>query len=223
MKILLIEDDIELAEWLMKALSQRYDFMTEWSEDGLVANKRLQTEEFDAIILDLGLPQMDGRSLLSAMRSRGDTTPALILTARDSLAERIESLHQGADDFLAKPFAIEELEARLVALVRRAHGKNAGTFASGPLSYHSAEQRFSLDGEPLELTPREHSMLRILLQHAGEPMSKQKIIDRMFSYDADIQLDAIEVIAHRLRKKLGEAVHIRTLRGLGYVLEVDAT
>jgi len=222
-KILLIEDDIELAEWLMKALSQRYDFMTEWSEDGLVANKRLQTEEFDAIILDLGLPQMDGRSLLSAMRSRGDTTPALILTARDSLAERIESLHQGADDFLAKPFAIEELEARLVALVRRAHGKNAGTFASGPLSYHSAEQRFSLDGEPLELTPREHSMLRILLQHAGEPMSKQKIIDRMFSYDADIQLDAIEVIAHRLRKKLGEAVHIRTLRGLGYVLEVDAT
>ncbi|RYG99343.1 MAG: response regulator [Alphaproteobacteria bacterium] len=223
MKILLIEDDIELAEWLMKALSQRYDFMTEWSEDGLVANKRLQTEEFDAIILDLGLPQMDGRSLLSAMRSRGDTTPALILTARDSLAERIESLHQGADDFLAKPFAIEELEARLVALVRRAHGKNAGTFASGPLSYHSAEQRFSLDGEPLELTPREHSMLRILLQHAGEPMSKQKIIDRMFSYDADIQLDAIEVIAHRLRKKLGEVVHIRTLRGLGYVLEVDAT
>nr|WP_274604916.1 response regulator [Rhizobium sp. CFBP 13726] len=219
----MIEDDIELAEWLMKALSQRYDFMTEWSEDGLVANKRLQTEEFDAIILDLGLPQMDGRSLLSAMRSRGDTTPALILTARDSLAERIESLHQGADDFLAKPFAIEELEARLVALVRRAHGKNAGTFASGPLSYHSAEQRFSLDGEPLELTPREHSMLRILLQHAGEPMSKQKIIDRMFSYDADIQLDAIEVIAHRLRKKLGEAVHIRTLRGLGYVLEVDAT
>ncbi|MBP2463650.1 MULTISPECIES: response regulator [unclassified Rhizobium] len=223
MKILLIEDDIELAEWLMKALSQRYDFMTEWSEDGLVADKRLQTEEFDAIILDLGLPQMNGRSLLSAMRSRGDTTPALILTARDSLAERIESLHQGADDFLAKPFAIEELEARLVALVRRAHGKNAGTFASGPLSYHSAEQRFSLDGEPLELTPREHSMLRILLQHAGEPMSKQKIIDRMFSYDADIRLDAIEVIAHRLRKKLGEAVHIRTLRGLGYVLEVDAT
>ncbi|MBP1859869.1 response regulator [Rhizobium herbae] len=223
MKILLIEDDMELAEWLMKALSQRYEFMTEWAEDGLVADKRLQMEEFDAIVLDLGLPEMDGRSLLSAMRSRGDTTPALILTARDSLAERIASLHQGADDFLAKPFAIEELEARLVALVRRAHGKNTGTFASGPLSYHSSEQRFSLDGMALELTPREHSMLRILLQHAGEPMSKQKIMDRMFSYDADIQLDAIEVIAHRLRKKLGDAVHIRTLRGLGYVLEVDPT
>lgn len=220
MKILLIEDDTELAEWLMKALA-RYKFMTEWSEDGAVANQRLQTEEFDAIILDLGLPEMDGRSLLSTMRARGDTTPTLILTARDSLAERIESLHQGADDFLAKPFAIEELEARLVALVRRAHGKNAGTFSSGPLSYHSSEQRFSLHGEPIELTPREHSMLRILLQHAGEPMSKQKIIDRMFSYDVDIQLDAVEVIAHRLRKKLGNAVHIRTLRGLGYVLEVD--
>lgn len=222
MKILLIEDDTELAEWLLKALA-RYNFMTEWSEDGAIANHRLQTEEFDAVILDLGLPEMDGRSLLSTMRARGDATPTLILTARDTLAERIESLHQGADDFLAKPFAVEELEARLVALVRRSHGKNAGTFSSGPLSYHSSEQRFSLQGEPLELTPREHSMLRILLQHAGEPMSKQKIIDRMFSYDVDIQLDAVEVIAHRLRKKLGDDVHIRTLRGLGYVLEVDPT
>lgn len=223
MKILLVEDDAELAEWLMKALSQRYDFMTDWAEDGVVAKQRLQTEEFDAIILDLGLPEMDGRSLLAHIRSRRDTTPALILTARDSLAERIESLHQGADDFLAKPFAIEELEARLVALVRRSHGKNVGTFSSGLLSYHSAEQRFSLGDQPLDLTPREHSMLRVLLQHAGEPMSKQKIVDRMFSYESDIQLDAIEVIAHRLRKKLGDAVHIRTLRGLGYVLEVEPT
>jgi two-component system, OmpR family, response regulator TctD len=219
LKILLVEDDAELAQWLIKALKQRYSFMIDWAEDGVVADGRLRAEEFDVVVLDLGLPAMDGRSVLSAMRARHDTTPALILTARDTLAERIDSLHEGADDFLAKPFAIEELEARLVALVRRSHGRNAGTFSCGELSYSSAEQKFSLQDGPIELTPREHSMLRILIQHAGEPMSKQKIMDRMFSYDADMHLEAIEVIAHRLRKKLSGTVQIRTLRWLGYVLE----
>jgi two-component system response regulator TctD len=219
MKILLVEDDTELALWLIKALNQRYDFIIDWAEDGRAADARLRNEEFDVVVLDLGLPLMDGRSVLAAIRGRGDATPTLILTARDTLTERIDSLHEGADDFLAKPFAIEELEARLVALVRRAHGRNAGTFACGDLAFSSVEQRFTLGGSPLELTPREHSMLRILMQHAGEPMSKQKIVDRMFSYDAEIQLEAIEVIAHRLRKKLSGSAQIKTLRGLGYVLE----
>lgn len=219
LKILLVEDDAELAQWLIKALNQRYEFIIEWAEDGRAADARLRNEEFDVVVLDLGLPVMDGRSVLAAMRGRQDTTPALILTARDTLTERTGSLHQGADDFLAKPFAIEELEARLVALVRRAHGRNAGTFTCGDLAFLSAEQRFTLGTSALELTPREHSMLRILIQHAGEPMSKQKIMDRMFSYDAEIHLEAIEVIAHRLRKKLSGSAQIRTLRGLGYVLE----
>lgn len=221
LKILLVEDDAELAQWLIKALKQRYEFMIDWADDGAVADSRLRQEEFDVVILDLGLPVMDGRSVLAAMRSRDDSTPTLILTARDTLTERIGSLHEGADDFLAKPFAIEELEARLVALVRRSHGRNAGTFSCGALAYSPSEQRFTLHNAPLELTPREHSMLRILIQHAGEPMSKQKIIDRMFSYDADIQLEAIEVIAHRLRKKLSGTVQITTLRGIGYVLEAS--
>ncbi len=219
MKILLVEDDTELAQWLIRALKQRYEFMIEWAEDGREADARLSYEEFDAVILDLGLPLMDGRSVLAAMRARGDVTPALILTARDSLSEKIASLHDGADDFLAKPFAIEELEARLVALVRRSHGRNAGTFSCGDLTFSSGEQRFSLSGTALELTPREHSMLRVLIQHAGEPMSKQKIMDRMFSYDCDIHLEALEVIAHRLRKKLTGSAQIKTIRGLGYVLE----
>lgn len=219
MKILLVEDDAELAQWLIKALNQRYNFIIDWSEDGREADARLRSEEFDVVILDLGLPIMDGRAVLSAMRARNDATPALILTARDTLTERTGSLHEGADDFLAKPFAIEELEARLVALVRRSHGRNAGTFICGDLSYSSTEQRFLVGGVPLDLTPREHSMLRVLVQHVGEPMSKQKIMDRMFSYDAEIHLEAIEVIAHRLRKKLPGSAQIRTLRGLGYVLE----
>lgn len=219
MRILLVEDDAELAQWLRKALNQRYDFIIDWSDDGKAADARLKSEEFDAVVLDLGLPIMGGHAVLAAMRARNDATPALILTARDTLTEKINSLHQGADDFLAKPFAVEELEARLVALVRRAHGRNAGSFACGDLTFSSSEQRFSVDGQVLDLTPREHSMLRILIQHVGEPMSKQKILDRMFSYDAEIHLEAIEVIAHRLRKKLSGSAQIRTLRGLGYVLE----
>lgn len=219
MKILLVEDDAELATWLMRALKQRSAFMIEWADDGAVADARLRMEEFDAIVLDLGLPVIDGRSVLSLMRARGDATPTLILTARDTLTERIGSLHEGADDFLAKPFAIEELEARLVALVRRSHGRQAGTFSCGGLVYSPSDQKFMLEDSALELTPREHSMLRVMIQHAGEPMSKQKIMDRMFSYDADIQLEAIEVIAHRLRKKLSGAVQIKTLRGIGYVLD----
>lgn len=221
MRVLLVEDDAELAQWTVRALQQRYGIVVEWSEDGGDADRRLKGDSYDVVVLDLGLPELDGRAVLSRMRARKDTTPTLILTARDSLSERIGSLHQGADDFLGKPFAIEELEARLTALVRRSHGRNAGTFSYGSLSYNSSEQRFLLGETVLELTPREQAMLRILLQHAGQPMSKQQIVDRMFSYEADIQLEAIEVIAHRLRKKLGGDVSIRTLRGVGYVLETD--
>lgn len=223
MRVLLVEDDEELAQWTVRALLQRYGIVVEWSEDGSDAERRLKNDSYDVVVLDLGLPELDGRAVLSRMRARQDTTPALILTARDSLSERIDSLHQGADDFLGKPFAIEELEARLTALVRRAHGRNAGTFSYGSLSYSSSEQRFLLGDTALDLTPREHALLRILIQHAGQPMSKQQIVDRMFSYEADIQLEAIEVIAHRLRKKLNGDVSIRTLRGVGYVLETETT
>lgn len=223
MRVLLVEDDEELAQWTVRALLQRYGIVVEWSEDGNDAERRLKNDSYDVVVLDLGLPELDGRAVLSRMRARQDTTPALILTARDSLSERIDSLHQGADDFLGKPFAIEELEARLTALVRRAHGRNAGTFSYGSLSYSSSEQRFLLGDTALDLTPREHALLRILIQHAGQPMSKQQIVDRMFSYEADIQLEAIEVIAHRLRKKLTGDVSIRTLRGVGYVLEAETT
>ncbi|SMQ68638.1 two-component system, OmpR family, response regulator TctD [Devosia lucknowensis] len=223
MRVLFVEDDSELAEWTARALTKRYGFVIDWADNGLSADRQLQNDGFDVVVLDLGLPEIDGRTVLERMRQRNDTTPTLILTAKDSLTERIDSLHAGADDFLGKPFAIEELEARLTALVRRSHGRNSGTFSLGELTYHPAEQRFTLAGEPLELTPREHTLLRILLQHAGEPMSKQKIMDRMFDYDADIHLEAIEVIAHRLRKKIGSRVVIRTLRGLGYVLESNPT
>lgn len=124
MRILLIEDEAELARWLSRSLARHAGFVVEWADDGLVAERRLAIEEFDAVILDLGLPGMDGHTLLAKIRARDDRTPVLVLTARDSLAEKIGTLHQGADDFLPKPFVVEELEARLIALIRRSVAAN---------------------------------------------------------------------------------------------------
>ncbi|KQT52290.1 MULTISPECIES: response regulator [unclassified Aureimonas] len=219
MRILLVEDDPDLATWLSRSLAQRGS-VVEWEEDGRLAELRLKKETFDAIVLDLGLPSLDGASLLKRLREADDATPTLIVTARDDLSKRVELLHAGADDFLAKPFAVEELEARLVALVRRSHGRARGVYQCGPLVFDHNAQRFTLDGEPLALAPREHAVLRVLIQRVGEPLSKQQLLDRLVSTDSDLHLEAIEVMVHRLRRKLaGASVQIVTLRGLGYFLE----
>lgn len=171
-------------------------------------------------MLDLGLPGLGGHDVLADLRDADQRLPVLILTARDSLIERVSSLHEGADDFLAKPFELAELEARLLALIRRARGSEHPRFACGPLSYDSASRQFTLEYEPLALTPREHAVLRALIQHSGEPLSKQQIAERVFSDEHDVNPDAIEVLVHRLRKRLdASVVRITTLRGLGYVLE----
>ncbi|WP_019997368.1 response regulator [Aureimonas ureilytica] len=219
MRILLVEDDPDLATWLSRSLAQRGS-VVEWEEDGRLAELRLKGETFDAIVLDLGLPSLDGASLLKRLRAADDATPTLIVTARDELSKRVELLHAGADDFLAKPFAVEELEARLVALVRRSHGRARGVYQCGPLVFDQNAQRFILDGAPLALAPREHAILRELIQRVGEPLTKQQLLDRLVSTDSDLHLEAVEVMVHRLRRKLGGAsVQIVTLRGLGYFLE----
>ncbi|GIX24365.1 MULTISPECIES: response regulator [Caldimonas] len=223
MRILLVEDEPELARWLAKTLAQHAGIVVDWAHDGVLADRRLSTESFDAVVLDLGLPGLDGRGVIARMRERDDRTPVLVLTARDSLAERVGTLHEGADDFLPKPFMVEELEARLLALVRRARGKEHPRLACGPLHFDAASQRFTVGAEVLPLSPREHAVLRALIQKSGEPLSKQHILDRVFADEADVNLEAIEVYVHRLRKKLaGTGVHIVTLRGLGYCLEADA-
>ena len=146
--------------------------------------------------------------------------PVLVLTARDSLVERVSTLHEGADDFLAKPFELEELEARLIALIRRSRGREQPRFSCGPLAYDARSKQFTLDGEALALSPREHAVLRTLIQHSGEPLSKQEILERLFSDEQDVRPEVVEVLVHRLRRRLESArVRITTLRGLGYVLE----
>lgn len=224
MRILLIEDEAELARWVARSLARHAGFVVEWANDGLVADRRLTVEEFDAVVLDLGLPGMDGHTLLSRMRARDDRTPVLVLTARDSLAERVGTLHEGADDFLPKPFVLEELEARLTALVRRSRGRDHPRLSLGNLVLDTATQRFSVAGQTLPLSPREHAVLRVLIQRSGEPVSKQQILDRIQPDDSEINLEAVEVLVHRLRKKLTDTgVQIVTLRGMGYSLETLPT
>jgi two-component system response regulator TctD len=220
MRILLVEDESELARWLTRSLARHGGFVADWADDAELAERRMAVEEFDAIILDLGLPGMDGHTFLSRLRARDDRTPVLVLTARDSLVERIDTLHKGADDFLRKPFVIEELEARLVALVRRSRGREHPRLALGDLVLDTAAQRFLERGQPLALSPREFAVLKVLIQKSGEPVSKQQILDRISPDDRDINLEAIEVLVHRLRKKLvNSGTHIETLRGMGYCLE----
>lgn len=221
MRILLAEDEHELAHWLVKALEQS-DFKVDWVDDGRMVQRSLKSTRYDALILDLGLPGLGGHDVLTDLRDADQRIPILILTARDSLIERVSSLREGADDFLAKPFEVEELEARLMALIRRARGSDRPRFACGPLAFDSANKQFILQHEVLSLTPREHAVLRTLIQRSGEPMSKQEILDRVFSDEQDVHPEAVEVLVHRLRKRLAHsAVRITTLRGLGYVLECE--
>jgi two-component system response regulator TctD len=222
MRVLLAEDERELATWLQRALAQS-GFQVDWVDDGRMVRRSLKATRYDALILDLGLPGLGGRDVLADLRAADERLPVLILTARDSLMERVGTLNEGADDFLAKPFELPELEARLVALVRRSRGGDHPRFACGPLAYDAGSKQFTLAHEPLALTPREHAVLRALIQRSGQPLSKQEILERVFSDDVDVQPDAVEVIVHRLRKRLqSSAVGIRTLRGLGYVLESGA-
>ncbi len=219
MRILLAEDEIDLGNWLIKTLAQS-DFQVDWVSDGRLVRRSLKATKYDALILDLGLPGLSGHDVLADLREADERLPVLILTARDSLMERVNCLHGGADDFLAKPFDVAELEARLVALIRRSRGQGHPRFACGPLGYDSASKQFRLQHDALTLTPREHAVLRALIQHPGEPLSKRELLERVFSDEQDVNPEAIEVLVHRLRKRLESSpVRITTLRGMGYLLE----
>lgn len=220
MRILLVEDEQDLAHWLSKSLQQNSDWIVEWSSDGNLAFKRIKAEDFDVIVLDLGLPGIDGVSLITKIREEEIYTPILVLTARDSLDQRVQTLALGADDFLAKPFSVEELKARLTALVRRSRGLEKTGLTLANLKLDLNQHQFTLDGESLALTPREFAVLRTLMLKSAEPVSKQFILDRLIDADSDLSLEAIEVIIYRLRKKLPtSSVEIVTLRGIGYCLQ----
>lgn len=218
MKIHLIEDNPDLSIWLEKALTS-HGHEVQCSQDGLVAMDVQSRSIFDVMVLDLQLPGLSGKNIIQRLRAKNDKTPILVLTANSALFTKIESLDYGADDFLSKPFEIEELEARLRALFRRS-GKDGGQeIACGDLTYSKDTLLFKIKGQTLTLSPREHDVLFALLQRQGETLSK-KVIANLVSKESDlITDDAVEIYIHRLRKKIESSdCVIGTLRGLGYIL-----
>lgn len=219
MRILLVEDEIDMAVWLVRALKQS-GFVPDHASDARTAEALLAATEYDAVVLDLRLPDRHGLSVLAGMRESGNRTPVLVLTAQGSLQDRVRGLNLGADDFLTKPFELEELEARLAALVRRSRGRPHAPLHCASLSCDHESRAFTLDGTLLPLTPREHAALTALLVRSGTPVGKSQLSSKVFPHDSNAGPDAIELVLHRLRRKLaGSDVRIVTVRGLGYMLE----
>jgi two-component system, OmpR family, response regulator TctD len=225
MRILLVEDHIELAHWVAKALRDA-NLSVELAANGADADAMLHTQDYALVILDLTLPKMDGLDVLRRLRARGGArarTPVLILTARGGLEEKVQGLNLGADDYLAKPFELAELEARVKALLRRGHGSEALVHQCAGLSFDTVTRQFTYGGAALALTPREYAVLEALISRTGRAVSKEKLFDEVFALDDDANLDAIDLYIHRVRKKLDKVAEngaaITTLRGIGYVLQ----
>ena len=222
MRVLLAEDDTILADGLCRSLRQA-GYAVDWVSSGNQADAALIAQPYDLLILDLGLPHLPGLDVLKQLRARSNTMPVLILTAADSIEQRVKGLDLGADDFMAKPFALSELEARVRALVRRSLGTASNTLRHGDLVYDQAGRVAQLNGQTLELSARETGLLEVLLQRAGRLVSKEQIVDHLCEWGDEVSGNAIEVYMHRLRKKLeGGGIHIATVRGLGYCLEKPA-
>ncbi len=220
MKILLIEDDAVLADGLNHTLNQS-GYAVACAKTGSYALQLLEAEDFDLIILDLGLPDMDGLELLRRLRHRKIPLPILILTARDGVNDRITGIEQGADDYMTKPFELRELEARIQALIRRCYGGFSSLIRIGRLTLDTQHHQLLVDGEPILLSAREYGVLEILLLQAGKVVAKDRIAQRLAA-DGDALADnAIEVYVHRLRKRIEPfGAAIKTIRGLGYLLEL---
>lgn len=220
MRILIAEDDQVLADGLLRTLrgsGAAVDHVASGAEAdaALMANS-----EFDLLILDLGLPRMHGLEVLKRLRGRGSAMPVLILTAADSVDERVNGLDFGADDYMAKPFSLQELEARVRALTRRGMGGTTSVIRHGPLVYDQAGRVATIDGRLVELSARELGLLEVLLQRAGRLVSKEQLVERLCEWGEEVSNNAIEVYIHRLRKKIERGpIRIATVRGLGYCLE----
>lgn len=219
MRILLVQDDPAIAMWLTDALGRAL-MSVEWTNSGVVAIKVHAGAEFDAAVVDLDLADKSGYTLLSHFRTSREALPTIALSAHDALVNRVACFDAGAEDFLPKPFAVEELQARLRALVRRSDRAGYVSICCGPLAYQVLTDRFTLYGEALVLSRREHALLYAMIRRTDRYLPKQVLFDRAFSGHEDANLEAIEVLIHRLRKKLaGAPIRIASARGFGYRLE----
>jgi DNA-binding response OmpR family regulator len=219
MRLLIVEDNQALAQSLSGAFRAK-GYAVDCAAGGEDAEAALHTQPYDLLILDLGLPDMDGFEVLRRLRRQKSRIPVLVLTARDTLQQRVDGLNVGADDYLGKPFALAELEARAGALLRRGVGGAGAVLRHGRLALDTVGRMATLDGEPLDLPRRELCLLELLLLRCGQVVGKQTLLDKLFSFDEEVGQNAVELYVHRLRKKLQPAgVRVRTVRGLGYLLE----
>jgi two-component system OmpR family response regulator/two-component system response regulator QseB len=216
MRILLIEDDRLLGDGIQAGLKQA-GFAVDWVQDGALGDTALQNETYAAVVLDLGLPRLSGLELLCRLRARGNAVPVLILTARDAVEDRVKGLDSGADDYVVKPFDLDELAARLRALTRRSQGAAAAVLRVNGLELHPAEHRVLYRGETVELTAREFSLLYELMLNAGRVLSREQLEQRLYAWGEEVESNAIEVHVHHLRRKLTPEL-VRTVRGVGYLM-----
>src|SRR5512140_229064 len=216
MRLLLVEDDRMLGAGLQAGLRQK-GWAVDWVRDGGLADEALRGEPYDVVLLDLGLPGKGGLEVLRALRGRGGSVPVLILTAQDAVSDRVTGLDAGADDYLVKPFDLDEVAARVRALHRRSGGRAEPHLEVGGLSMDPAAHEVSLGGVPVALSAREFALLQALLERPGRPLSRAQLEERLYGWGEEVESNAVEVHVHALRKKLG-AHWIRTLRGVGYMI-----
>ena len=216
MRILLVEDDRLLGDGIRAGLMQA-GFAVDWAQDGRAAELALAGGAYDAVVLDLGLPRLSGMEVLARARAARNAVPVLILTARDTVPDRIAGLDAGADDYLVKPFDLGELQARLRALIRRGKSQAEPQLEHGPLRLDPAARVVSWEGRPVELSAREFAVLHALLLNAGRVLSKAQLEEKLYGWGEEIESNAVEVFVHHLRRKLSPGL-IRTVRGVGYMI-----
>lgn len=217
MRILLVEDDALLGDGICVGMTQ-LGYTVDWVKDGGTAQAALLDNTHDLVILDLGLPGISGKEVLSALRREGNDIPVLILTARDTVVDRVSGLDAGADDYMTKPFDMDELGARVRALSRRQSGRSEPVIAHGNITLDPAAHSVTVSGQVVELSKREFSMLNLLLENTGRVISRHRFEESLYGWDDEVESNAIEVHIHHLRKKLGSGL-IRTVRGVGYTVD----
>ena len=216
MRLLLVEDDTMIGETVLDLLRAEH-FAVDWVRDGEMADTALKAERYDLVLLDLGLPRRDGLEVLRALRARQDTVPVLIVTARDAVAERVAGLNAGADDYVLKPYDLDELLARIHALIRRAHGRADPVVRYQDVALNPVTREASKGGEPIVLSAREWAVLETLMARPGVVFSRAQLEEKLYGWKDDISSNAVEVYIHGLRKKLGPGL-IQNVRGLGYLM-----
>ena len=216
MRVLLVEDDLMIGESLSEAL-QDEAYTVDWVKDGRQAILTLRVQPYDIILLDLGLPEIDGMGVLTAIRDAKIDTPVLIITARDELKDRIAGLDLGADDYVVKPFELGEVFARMRVLIRRAQGKADNQLSVGNLSLDTAQKRVVMDASPVDLTAKEYMLLTTFMLSPEKVMSKTELEDSLYGWGGEVESNAIEFLIHSLRKKLGQS-RIKNVRGLGWYI-----